>query len=61
MQLKQYLFTKTDMQRIIEGKLWKKKKRESSPSQNQEINLCTTNPREYDHTNIIFPLTTKIT
>jgi hypothetical protein len=26
MQLKQYLFTKTDMQRIIEGKLWKKKK-----------------------------------
>ena len=34
---------------------------ETTPKKKQEINLCTTNPKEEKHTNVILPLITKVT
>ena len=38
-----------------------KTRRETAPKKKQEINLFTTNPQDEKNTNIIPPLTTKIT
>jgi hypothetical protein len=57
-KFKQYLSTNPALQKIIEGK---SKTRETTPNKKQGINLFTTNPKEDSHTNIIPPLTTKIT
>jgi hypothetical protein len=36
-------------------------RRETAPKKNKKNNLLTTNPKENSHTNIILPVTMKIT
>jgi len=55
----QYLSTNPTLQRIIDENL--NTRRETTPYKKQESNLLTTSPKEESHTNIIPPLTTKIT
>jgi hypothetical protein len=55
----QYLSRNLALQKNIDGKL--QHKEGNYTIENQERNLLSTNPKEESHTNIIPPLTTKVT